>query len=408
MERVETELALVISRPLARHGAWHAASDALRCCAARIASRLGALALVLACASAAASGEAQGSSRASMQRAWAALDHGERAEVAQWFQAECAQLGGEQVRVRKQLLAALPVERGLLPRRGDAPHYDSAQHAPAQPIPRTVLDAQDPLAQAARASFLRSGSDSLRCAYAYDWATREIVIVGEEDDPELVFHNALLGLAPLADLAQAIALRALDRGEEARTFEAFGHAYTDRLGNVYPEVTLYDAWSSGAEMEMPDVDVLGLVHSLGLKRDKRWKAPIPTSQHASLYAAVGKPFTQARRYRVLREALAQLALRSRPALPQGYEVQAEALHALWAHTVNAQGLAQALPPSGQELEFVSKWSRQLSEVPARRSNGIDRLTALDHGERAVYALLQKVLSEFGALERAGGQGSPPR
>lgn len=382
----------------------HALFRALRAPALRGAC----LALALACAWPNALLAAQGSSRALMQRAWAALSADERAEVAQWFVAECAQLGGEQVRVRKQLLDTLAVERGLLPRRGLAPHYDPEQHAPADPIPRRALEADAPLAQQARTRFLAQSIEAPRRAYAYDWAEREIVVVGDENDPELVFHNALLGLAPLADLATAVALRTLDRGEEARTFEAFGHAYTDRVGNVYPGVTLYDAWASGAEMEMPDVDVLGLVHSLGLKRDKRWKAPIPTSQHGSLYAAIGKPFTKARRYRLLREALAELALRSRPALPQGYEVQADALHALWAHTVNAKGLSQALPPPGEELEYVAKWSKQLGEVPSRRSNGVDRSSALDRGERAVYALMQNVLNEFGALERGGGAGGSPR
>jgi len=342
-----------------------------------------------------------------MQRTWAALDAEERAEVAQWFVAECAQLGGEQVRVRKQLFDSLAVERGLLPRRGTAPHFDPVRHAPGDPIPRKSLAEDDPLARQARAQFLPPDPNAPRRAYAYDWSLREIVVVADENDPELVFHNALLGLAPLADLATAIALRTLDRGDELRTFEAFGHAYTDRSGNVYPGVTLYDAWSSGAEMEMPDVDVLGLVQALGLKRDKRWKAPIPTSQHGALYAAVGKPFARAKRYRTLREALAELALRARPTLPRGYEVQVDALHALWAHTVNARGLSQVLPPSGEELDYVAAWARQLSEVPSRRSNGVDRLMALDQSERAVNGLMQQVLSEFSA-QRGGGASPAPR
>ena len=48
------------------------------------------------------------------------------------------------------------------------------------------------------------------------------------------------------------------RAEERSALAAFGPAYTDRNGNVYPGVTLYDAWASGPEIEMPDVDVLGV------------------------------------------------------------------------------------------------------------------------------------------------------
>ena len=115
---------------------------------------------------------------------------------------------------------------------------------------------------------------------------------GEFRSAQHVFELALAGYAPQADLAVALLEQALDRGEQQLALGAFGHAYTDREGRVFPGLTLYDAWSSGLEIEMPDVDNLGIVHAVTGQRG-RWVAPVPASEHDELYALVGELYTDA-------------------------------------------------------------------------------------------------------------------
>ena len=83
----------------------------------------------------------------------------------------------------------------------------------------------------------------------------------------------------------------MDDGSMKSVMTAFSHAYADRQGNAFPGITLYDAWSSGAEMEMPDVECLGIVHDL-LDDWKTWKAPVRKQE--SLYDAIGELFVKAR------------------------------------------------------------------------------------------------------------------
>src|SRR5690606_37332929 len=115
--------------------------------------------------------------------------------------------------------------------------------------------------------------------------------------------------------------------EQRVALAGFAHAYTDREGNVFP-LSLYDAWSSGLEIEMPDVDALGIAHEV-LGETTRWKAPIPAAQHDELYALISERFQAARPYRGLREALAACWLAAEPVLWDGFGETAPELHALW-------------------------------------------------------------------------------
>ena len=137
----------------------------------------------------------------------------------------------------------------------------------------------------------------------YDYATREVRHTRDVKDPERIFKNGLAGCAPDLDLCAALVERMLDDGSQQKTLAAFAHAYTDRDGRVYPGVTLYDAWSSGVEIEMPDVDTLGIVHTL-LDDWKTWKAPVDASQHDKLYAKIGELYRALHRLQGLRHALA--------------------------------------------------------------------------------------------------------
>lgn len=195
---------------------------------------------------------------------------------------------------------------GFLP---DAPApvwFDPVAHAPAQPIPRRLLAADSPKARALQTALERRNPPRrLISGYAYDWGSERIVRLPGWDDPRRELINAALGFTPDLDLAEAIALAELDDGRERRTLAVFEHSYTDRDGNVYPGVSLFTAWGSGLEIEMPDVDTLGILHSLFEKYPKAWKAPVPDREHKAFYAKLEQAYLPAKRHRALCEALAR-------------------------------------------------------------------------------------------------------
>ena len=169
--------------------------------------------------------------------------------------------------------------------RSGAPRARATHRAP-EALPRTTR------ARSPRAARWASCLDAR--AWAYDWGSGTILRRARGDTPERAFELALRGLPPETDLVQALVERALDDGSLRSTHAAFGRAYTDRTGLVYPGITLYDAWKSGAEIEMPDVDCLGIVNTV-LDDWTTWTSIVPGNRQAALYARIAELFQPAHR-----------------------------------------------------------------------------------------------------------------
>jgi len=333
-----------------------------------------------------------------IRQAWSYLTPAEQAEVTEWFRAEVSYLDTTQNKLIADLSEGSDRDRGQWPELQAAPFFDPATHAPAQPIPRKRLDFDDPKAVAARALFAPE-RDPLQRAFVYDWTTGELRRTRDERDPSLVFENGLLGLPPLTDLAEALLLQRLDDGAERPTLTAFAHAYTDRNGTVFPGVTLFDAWGSGAEMEMPDVDVLGVIHDV-LGDWKKWKAPIPGGAQKKAYDAVGELFLSAFHHRRLREALAANYLRGKAVAADTYAPNVLAFSALWE---NAQGdpdkLVKELPATKDWDKFMKGLTSDIAKKKSFREAGQNRLAWFEGERYLVKSKLVWVLQEFGAFER---------
>ncbi len=335
-----------------------------------------------------------------LRKAWSLLLPEEQQEVTARFSAEARELQTLQGQLIEHVLGRSQVDPGLHALDGPTPFFDPARHAPAQPIPRTRLAADDPQALAVlRRTFHDLPEPPFHSAWRYDWGRREVLRSGEPFSPEHVFALALAGYAPLADLAVALVEQALDRGEEQLALSAFSHAYTDREGLVYPGVTLYDTWCSGLEIEMPDVDVLGLLHSITGERGQ-WVAPIPAAQHDELYAKIRRLFQEAYRYRALRSALALCYLSGSPPLRDGYAAHLPRMHGLWDETGSQPAvLAPLLPRSSDLADFFESWGLRFESDAERVDRARARAKTLEDDAQRTRALLATILQESGALER---------
>ncbi|TAJ23476.1 MAG: hypothetical protein EPO68_03020 [Planctomycetota bacterium] len=338
-----------------------------------------------------------------LEDAWQYLRASERRELAEFYTAQARTLESHQ---RKLIALAGKLsdrDTSLWPVEHELAFYDPKVHAPRQPIKRKRLAPNDHKVISAQQELAPPLPRAVHATWRYDWGTRGLVRAAApalaEDAPERVFANACLGLPPDADLAIALVARALDDGAQASTQAAFAHAYTDRDGGVYP-FTLYEAWSSGRDIEMPDVDTLGLYHEL-FNDFTRFVAPVPNKQHKQLYDATLFPrFAAARAHRAPREGLAQTWLRAQPALAEGYDAAVIRFHALW-HYMNEQppALAAALTDNSDWERYFTSWTASLAKQPTLYERGHERQLELYADEQAQRELLHKCMRELGLLGR---------
>jgi len=332
--------------------------------------------------------------------AWRKLSDEDRVEIAQWFSAECERLDTFQNALMKHVFRALPRARYDWPKAADElPLYDPKLHAPAQPIQRKLLkESSRELKRWRERVFAGAPPRRLVAGWRYDYSSGEVVRVGDEFDPERIFESGLSGLPPDLDLAEALVERVLDDGSLREVHSAFGHGYADRYGKAYPGVSLYDVWCSGAEMEMPDVECLGIVHDLYDDWDT-WVAPVAEREHDALYARIGQEFAKARRHRGLRTALARAYLIGAPVMRDGYGPSTDRLHALWnRHKSDATALITDLP--GHEEDWLDWWeatSKAIDDDPEVFRAGKVRAATLAADSARVRRVLIGVMTEYGAL-----------
>ncbi|MBI5362189.1 MAG: hypothetical protein HZA53_03355 [Planctomycetes bacterium] len=338
--------------------------------------------------------------------AWSRLDAAERKEACEYLRLECSNLGTFQQGLVRYAGGLLEQNAELLPEPDPVRWFDPATHAPAQPIPRRVLDATSGEVRALnKRVFERVPTSRLDRGFVYDWSSRTLRRRAEWKDPERVFTNALRGFSPDLDLAIALVERALDDGAEQKALTAFAHSYTDRAGGVYPGVTLYDAWASGAEIEMPDVDTLGIVHDV-LNDWKRWVAPV--TRQEPLYDTIGDLFQRAHHHMGLRRALAACWADGDAVLRDGYQGALDNLHTLWeAHSSEPKALVEKLPKAKDWSAFLEGWAKTCHEQRELYQRGVHRHATLASDARLVQATARRVLTEFGAYARLDEPAKEP-
>lgn len=333
-----------------------------------------------------------------LRTAFAALTTSEKKDIVDYFELESGRLPTFQNTLITWVLKQQdrdPLDWRESPK---LTYFDPVVHAPAQPISRTWLDAKSPMATKALATFLDAPTPrALRRAFVYDYGLREIVRVPFEDEVARVFENALAGHPRRLDLAEALVERMIDDGAEQKAAQAFAHAYTDRSGHAFPGVTLFDAYRSGAEIEMPDVDTLGIVHAL-FDDWKTWTAPVAGGQQEALYDKIGDAFVALNRHVALRRAIVATYMQGSAPLKDGYASTLDNLHALWEDCESMPDkLAARLPAAKDTSDFLAAWVKRCYKPDGPFKAGQHRREVLDQNARDVRATLERVMNEYGAF-----------
>ena len=328
--------------------------------------------------------------------AFARLTPAEQKDVVDFLESEIARVRTFQMDLARWLIANQERDPKAWPAEPARPWFDPVRHAPAQPIARRALEPDDPRVARVRREL---GVAPDERAWAYDWASGDVVHRAAHDTPARAFDLAVAGLHPRHDLLRALVERALDDGAERRSLAAFEHAYTDRSGNAYPGITLYDAWRSGAEIEMPDVDCLGIVNTV-LDDWTTWTSVVPGHRQESLYQRIGELFQPAHRHRELRVAIAATFLEANPGLCCGYEGSIGNFHALWEDCASTPATLRArLPSADGWKDFLAGWVERCTKDGALYQRGLARQATLASEGATIRAVLDGVLEEYGAFAR---------
>jgi hypothetical protein len=339
-------------------------------------------------------------------RAFATLSAAEKHDAMDYFALEASKLDTFQASLLRFVLQSQDRDFGLWPPAAPAPVFSSREHTPENDIPRHDLGADSAaVREFKKVVFRRVPERRLHASWTYDYATRELRRTGEWKSPDVIFANALAGFPPQFDLVEALVERKLDDGSEQKALAAFGHAYTDRNGGVYTGVTLYDAWTSHAEIEMPDVDTLGIVHT-ALGDWKTWKAPVAAGEQDALYKRIGDVYTDAHRHRSLRCALARCFACGSAVLRDQYDLHLDTFQALWdeAHSTPDE-LAARLPKPAEWAAFLDASYKRVQGDDALYNRASNRRLTLDRDAGTVRSLVLRVLDEFGAFARLEGRGA---
>ncbi|MDG1051705.1 MAG: hypothetical protein P8M11_12395 [Planctomycetota bacterium] len=343
-----------------------------------------------------------------LYQAWLTLAEADRKDTVDWFIAECDRATHFRSTLERYVLDLHRDNRFDWPAAtAEPPIYDTAKHAPADLIPRKFVDTtKKRFARTVEALVGGRRARDLRPAFAYDWAAGTVVTLGRWDDPDRIAFNAARGLSPYTNLVEALVEQRLDAGEVRPEAKAFAHAYSDRSGNAYREITLYEAWSSGTEIEMPDVECLGMLHDL----EDDWRsfiAPVPERKQRPLYDRLGVHYGKLRKYRALRTALARTYLSAAPVLPGGYGPSKLRLNGFWElQSSDPKLMAADLPTAKAWGAWFDKRAAQADDDPEVVARSRTRMAGLKESRDWTRRTFQGILKEYGAFDPKPAAPSP--
>lgn len=245
--------------------------------------------------------------------AFSRLDEKRRQQVIEQIEAMIEEMDLTLVRQVRHLLDRAEAPASPPPHLEEKAWFDEKKYAPRMPIERKVLPEKSRLLIRGRNKFLDKKVWYDLCdEYRYHFGKNKIYRLKKERVPEDRLRQYLLGYPPHSDLAREILLKILDtKSSWDKHADYFDHTYTDRDGNVYPGITLFDVWDSGQELECPDVDVIP--YAWEILKDRSFKSPIPAGRkRTNLYHTIGVAFRDYRRYRLMLEGAAAFYLASDP------------------------------------------------------------------------------------------------
>jgi hypothetical protein len=227
----------------------------------------------------------------------------------------------------------------------------------------------------------------------YDFGRNRGLDGGGALTAEESLRNFLYGYPPGADRLVAWVAARFDFDASIDPLALhFDHVYCDLNGKAYPEITLYDAWSSGNSLDMPDVDVIAFARTL--LKDDSWVSPIPSHVAQPLYDKVREGFLKLFKYRVWIESAANVFVNPEAPIRGTHEGLRSRL--LYMYGLDGGDLEKAAARIGgfdSRGEFLSKIDTLIQDDPGADRKVAEftskRASARWEVARAAYAVLRE-------------------
>lgn len=234
----------------------------------------------------------------------------------------------------------------------------------------------------------------------YDFATNDVVDLGVTPTVDEEFWDLLAGNVEDTDLLVAWLMKQWDFDAKLDPLaDFFGHVYCDRLGAAFKHITIYDAFRSGATVEMPDADVIAFARHI--LHDNSFTSPIPPDRRQQqLYESIKKSFVKLRDHRTLVESAARVFVNDEAMLrPELEGLRLRLIYLFEENGSDPARIAKALAATKTRDGFVEamdkitdtkreRWDSHLIEWRKRRQTT----------RWAVALATQEVLKEVGYLE----------
>ena len=325
---------------------------------------------------------------------WGQLTKSEREEVSEWFRFEVEGLDTGQNELIRLVASQIEIDQGYWPTEGPRSYFSPG--GKRQPLADDAAEAVE--------LRKRLGDEPEKRFWTYDFGSRRLIRHGALRDPDRVFRGALAGRAPGLEFTFAELCRRLDDGELLNEHAALSRAYSDAMGRVFPEVSLFDYLAADEEHTLSDVDARSV---LFYAEDR--VAPDEQSKSETALEEVNQRvrviFDRVRSTREMIETFAKVYLYPKPELGERYG-DVLALHALWLSAdANPDLLRDRLPSAEAFDDFLTEWAENF-RINRLRTNAIYRQRELSGSEYHVRALLEQVLQQFGAFDPRGPEPVP--
>lgn len=283
-------------------------------------------------------------------------------------------------------------------KRENATYYDPAIYAPQ--IKRHFVDGKDPIVKQTADRFERVGAVPVFAGrVAYDFARNVGVDSQKDPSSEDALWNYLYGYPPGADVLVAWLEMKLDHDDSIDELARhFAHCYCDLDGTCFPDITLFDAFASESNIDMPDPDVIPYARLI--EKDDSFVSPIPPDERQQiLFRQINENFLRYFRHRTFVEYCANLYVN--PDIPISYAHEQLRERILYAFHLDGHDLLKIrnrLIRYGDRHTFVNLIDKTTLDDPYWRGYAQVIANAENETRWVIARLAHDVLRQQGFLE----------
>lgn len=232
----------------------------------------------------------------------------------------------------------------------------------------------------------------------YDYGTDSAWDLGIEPGHEAALTDYLWGFPSDPDLILAWLEMSFDFDRKQNKIATyFNHAYCDRNGACFPNITLYDAWASQSGIEMPDVDVIAYANDI--LRDRTYVSPIPANnRRQKLYDNMRTGFSEYFRHRSWVEAAANIYLNPEAVIRPDHEGIRERLYIVFARMDDdVKRIRGQFIKTGTRDRFIATSDRMTEDNQKMIDSGYEWREMRNQTRWLVAETAYAVLREYGYL-----------